>query len=169
MKDVTELKEVPPASDVVSSTNMRHLLDMDMDDVVVKPNVFVAQHPILEWDPVVTTTEAVKGKLDAAAATKTTETTSVVVDVAGGEVCKAEDYKVDPKLACFKQELQELLVVYALKIELKKFLKLYQQRYARDLDFQYLGVDSLHALFQKVKKFCSGCVLSLHFSRSPSL
>lgn len=59
---------------------------------------------------------------------------------------------MDPKLACFKQELQELLVVYALKIELKEFVKLYQQRYGSHVDLKNLGVDSLDALFQKVMK-----------------
>jgi hypothetical protein len=130
VKDVPEVKEVPAPE--VSS--MRHLLDMDMDDV--KPNVYA--HPI-DWDIV---NDAVKGKLDA---TKT----ETVVDI--GEVCKAEDYKVDLKLAGFKQQLQELLVSYSLRIDGKKFPMLYQQRYGSSVDLQYLGVDSLDALFQKVK------------------
>lgn len=64
--------------------------------------------------------------------------------------CKAEDYEVDLKFDRFKQELQELLVVHAYKIDLKNFRKIYHQRYARDLDLQFLGVDSLDALFPKV-------------------
>lgn len=63
---------------------------------------------------------------------------------------KAEDYEGDMKLAYFKCELQELLVVYALEIPLKQFVKIYQQRYTRVLDLQNLGVDSLETLFQKV-------------------
>jgi hypothetical protein len=128
--DVKDVSEVPALD------RSRHLLDMDMDDV--KPNVFLASHPV-DWDSV---TDAVKGKLDA------TKTESAVDN---GEVCKADDYKVDPKLTSFKEKLQELLVVYALKIELKMFMKLYQQRYGDAVDLKKLGVDSLDALFQKVK------------------
>lgn len=54
------------------------------------------------------------------------------------------------KLAYFKRELQELLVLYTYIIPLKSFEKLFVQRYARNLDLQSFGVDSLEALFQKV-------------------
>lgn len=69
VKDVPEVKEVP-VSDVSS---VRHLLDMDMDDV--KANVFA--HTNIDWDPVAS--DAVKsGKLHDATKTET------VIDV--GEV-----------------------------------------------------------------------------------
>lgn len=66
------------------------------------------------------------------------------------QVCKAEDYEEDLKLAYFKRELQELLVLYTYKIPLKAFVKHYVQRYARPLDLPSFGVDSLEGLFQKV-------------------
>lgn len=67
VKDVPEVKD---ASDV--SSGIRHLLDMDMDDM--KPNAFA--HPV-DWELV---NDAVKGKLDAAK-------TESVVDI--GEVRSA--------------------------------------------------------------------------------
>lgn len=62
-------------------------------------------------------------------------------------------------MATFKRELQELLVVYAYKIKLKLFVKIYQKRYARDLDLQLLGVNSLESLFYKVITLSSSLVI----------
>lgn len=62
---------------------------------------------------------------------------------------KVDDHKEDD-LSIFKQQLQELLVVYTYTIKLKLFSKIYQQRYAKELDLKLLGADSLESLFQKV-------------------
>lgn len=62
---------------------------------------------------------------------------------------RVDDHKEDA-LSIFKQQLQELLVVYTYNIKLKLFSKIYQQRYAKDLDLKLLGADSLESLFQKV-------------------
>lgn len=62
---------------------------------------------------------------------------------------RVDDHKEDA-LSIFKQQLQELLVVYTYTIKLKMFAKIYQQRYAKDLDLKLLGADSLESLFQKV-------------------
>lgn len=130
---VKEVKETIKA-EFADGVSKRHLLDMDMDDV--KPPVNALP---VDWDSVAD----LKGKPDVATKTET------VIDV--GEVCKAEDYEDDLKLAYFKRELQELLVLYAYNIPLKTFVKLYLQRYARPLELQSFGVDTLEALFQKVK------------------
>lgn len=73
---------------------------------------------------------------------------------------RVDDHKEDA-LSIFKQQLQELLVVYTYTIKLKLFSKIYQQRYAKDLDLKLLGADSLESLFQKVltRKFSSLCAL----------
>ncbi|GLJ18748.1 hypothetical protein SUGI_0334640 [Cryptomeria japonica] len=61
------------------------------------------------------------------------------------------EYLAESKLEIFKHELQELLVSHACKILLTSFLALYQQRYAKDLDFRLYGVKELEALVEKVK------------------
>lgn len=128
---VKEVKETIKADfSAPDISSQKHLLDMDMDDA--KP---AFSFPT-DWD----TVNDLKAKPDVAK--------PEVCD--GGEV-KAEDYEGDMKLAYFKCELQELLVVYALEIPLKQFVKIYQQRYTRVLDLQNLGVDSLETLFQKFK------------------
>lgn len=53
-------------------------------------------------------------------------------------------------LSLFKQQLQELLVVYSFQIPFEGFPIHYKQRYARVLDLPSFGVDSLEALFEKV-------------------
>jgi hypothetical protein len=76
VKDVPEVKD---ASDV--SSGIRHLLDMDMDDM--KPNAFA--HPV-DWELV---NDAVKGKLDAAKGKLDAAKTESVVDI--GEVRSATE------------------------------------------------------------------------------
>eukprot|EP01018_Ginkgo_biloba_P035216 Gb_27480 [translate_table: standard] len=63
----------------------------------------------------------------------------------------AEEYAAEARLEVFKQELQELLVSHACKILMSRFLNLYQQRYARDLDYSVFGVKELEALLEKVR------------------
>ncbi|KAG0629155.1 hypothetical protein M758_1G081000 [Ceratodon purpureus] len=132
---VKEVKETIKAEFAVTEgVSKRHLMDMDMDDV--KPALGALP---VDWE----SATDVKGKPDAANKMET------AIDV--GDVCKAEDYEEDLKLAYFKRELQELLVLYTYKIPLKAFVKHYVQRYARPLDLPSFGVDSLEGLFQKVK------------------
>jgi len=77
------------------------------------------------------------------------------------EDIKVEDFIGDVKstylanLSLFKQQLQELLVVYSFQIPLKDFFKVYHQRYARALDVSSFGVDSVDALFGKVNSLCT--------------
>jgi len=63
----------------------------------------------------------------------------------------AEKYAAEARLEVFKRELEELLVSHACKILLSSFLTLYQQRYAKELDYSIFGVKELEALIEKVR------------------
>lgn len=63
----------------------------------------------------------------------------------------AEKYAAEARLEVFKRELEELLVIHACKILLSSFSTLYQQRYAKELDYSTFGVEELEALIEKVR------------------
>lgn len=63
----------------------------------------------------------------------------------------AEKYAAEARLEVFKRELEELLVIHACKILLSSFSTLYQQRYAKELDYSTFGVQELEALIEKVR------------------
>lgn len=63
----------------------------------------------------------------------------------------AEKYAAEARLEVFKRELEELLVSHACKILLSRFSTLYQQRFAKELDYSIFGVQELEALIEKVR------------------
>lgn len=67
------------------------------------------------------------------------------------EAAVAQVLLAQGRLERFRQELQELLVSHACKILLASFLRLYQERYSRDLDVSSFGVVELESLLEKVQ------------------
>lgn len=131
--------EMPDLANHSSSVDMQSRSDI-VQDLSIRLQAYSLSSPAVEMSlEEETSLEPVSKPAEADVADVTSEVAAV-----------AAEYAADMNLHFFKEELQELLVSCGCSILISSFQDLYQQRYAKQLDFCAFGVQKLESLFEKL-------------------